>query len=191
MHLDPPTQTAPHSQPPQGYIDNYEGWRVSFKGRRFRIERATLFNVEAPSGATSLTCLPPLVCSSLVSLLFISSSLFSPLHCWSPLLSFCSRGRLVSCGQLCSRAWQCSKNVGVPACGASFPCCCSAVCAPNPLQAVHTLRGRSMHLTQNNLLFSPEALQGRSWSGLRDPGVGVLNLTNPERLQGRSGARPA
>lgn len=34
----------------KGVIDDYEGWRVSFKGTRFQIRRATLFNVEAPSG---------------------------------------------------------------------------------------------------------------------------------------------
>ncbi|GAB4816513.1 hypothetical protein N2152v2_003559 [Parachlorella kessleri] len=34
----------------KGFVDDYEGWRVSFTGRRFKIMRATLFNVEAPSG---------------------------------------------------------------------------------------------------------------------------------------------
>ena len=33
-----------------GYIDDYEGNRISFKGTKFRISGATLFNVEAPSG---------------------------------------------------------------------------------------------------------------------------------------------
>lgn len=33
-----------------GYIDDYEGWRQSFKGTRFKISRATVFNVEAPGG---------------------------------------------------------------------------------------------------------------------------------------------
>lgn len=34
----------------KGCIEDYEGWRVSAKGTRFLIKRATLFNVEAPSG---------------------------------------------------------------------------------------------------------------------------------------------
>ncbi|PRW20316.1 MEKHLA domain-containing isoform A [Chlorella sorokiniana] len=34
----------------QGFIDDYTGWRKSFKGTRFQIGRTTLFNVEAPSG---------------------------------------------------------------------------------------------------------------------------------------------
>lgn len=34
----------------RGCIEDYEGQRVSFKGRTFMIRRATLFNVEAPSG---------------------------------------------------------------------------------------------------------------------------------------------
>lgn len=33
-----------------GFIDDYEGWRRSFQGTRFKISRATVFNVEAPSG---------------------------------------------------------------------------------------------------------------------------------------------
>lgn len=33
-----------------GFIDNYEGNRISAKGTKFRISRATVFNVEAPSG---------------------------------------------------------------------------------------------------------------------------------------------
>ena len=34
----------------KGFIDNYEGWRKSFKGNRVMIRDATLFNVEAPNG---------------------------------------------------------------------------------------------------------------------------------------------
>ncbi|KAL4431366.1 hypothetical protein ABPG75_006622 [Micractinium tetrahymenae] len=34
----------------KGFIDDYTGWRKSFKGKRFKIGRTTLFNVEAPSG---------------------------------------------------------------------------------------------------------------------------------------------
>ncbi|KAL4422185.1 hypothetical protein ABPG77_006426 [Micractinium sp. CCAP 211/92] len=34
----------------KGFIDDYSGWRKSFKGKRFQISRTTLFNVEAPSG---------------------------------------------------------------------------------------------------------------------------------------------
>ena len=33
-----------------GFMDNYEGNRISFKGTKFTISKATLFNVEAPSG---------------------------------------------------------------------------------------------------------------------------------------------
>jgi len=33
-----------------GVIEDYEGWRISFKGTRFLIRRATVFNVESPSG---------------------------------------------------------------------------------------------------------------------------------------------
>jgi hypothetical protein len=33
-----------------GFIDDYEGWRRSFQGTRFKISKATVFNVEAPSG---------------------------------------------------------------------------------------------------------------------------------------------
>jgi hypothetical protein len=34
-----------------GYVNGYEGWRKSFKGTRFKIMDATVFNVEAPSGS--------------------------------------------------------------------------------------------------------------------------------------------
>lgn len=34
----------------KGFIDDYEGWRTSFQGTRFRISGATVFNVEAPGG---------------------------------------------------------------------------------------------------------------------------------------------
>ena len=34
-----------------GVINNYEGWRVSLKGRKFRIKGVTLFNVEDAEGA--------------------------------------------------------------------------------------------------------------------------------------------
>ncbi|KAL4515529.1 hypothetical protein Ndes2437B_g06964 [Nannochloris sp. 'desiccata'] len=33
-----------------GAVDNYQGKRISFKGTKFNILKATLFNVEAPSG---------------------------------------------------------------------------------------------------------------------------------------------
>lgn len=35
----------------KGFIDNYQGWRTSFKGNKFLISNATVFNIEAPSGA--------------------------------------------------------------------------------------------------------------------------------------------
>lgn len=34
----------------KGAVDNYQGQRISFKGTKFNILKATLFNVEAPSG---------------------------------------------------------------------------------------------------------------------------------------------
>ena len=34
----------------QGYCDDYQGWRRSFKGARFKISKATVFNVDSPSG---------------------------------------------------------------------------------------------------------------------------------------------
>lgn len=33
----------------KGFMDNYQGNRISFKGTKFTITKATLFNVEAPS----------------------------------------------------------------------------------------------------------------------------------------------
>lgn len=34
----------------KGFMDDYQGNRISFKGTKFKILKATLFNVEAPSG---------------------------------------------------------------------------------------------------------------------------------------------
>lgn len=34
----------------KGYVENYSGDRVGFRGARFRIEGATLFNVTSPTG---------------------------------------------------------------------------------------------------------------------------------------------
>ena len=34
----------------KGFIDDYEGERISFKGTKFKISRSTVFNVDAPSG---------------------------------------------------------------------------------------------------------------------------------------------
>lgn len=34
----------------QGYCDDYQGWRRSLKGTRFKISKATVFNVDSPSG---------------------------------------------------------------------------------------------------------------------------------------------
>lgn len=34
----------------EGYCDDYQGWRRSFQGTRFKISKATVFNVDSPSG---------------------------------------------------------------------------------------------------------------------------------------------
>ena len=34
-----------------GYVDDYEGWRRSFKGKPFKVSHATIFNIESPDGA--------------------------------------------------------------------------------------------------------------------------------------------
>lgn len=34
----------------KGYVDDYEGWRRSFKGTAFKISKSTVFNVESPGG---------------------------------------------------------------------------------------------------------------------------------------------
>ncbi|MFN0130005.1 MAG: MEKHLA domain-containing protein [Verrucomicrobiales bacterium] len=36
----------------RGFIDNYEGIRISRRGRRFRITRATVWNLVTPEGAS-------------------------------------------------------------------------------------------------------------------------------------------
>jgi MEKHLA domain len=38
----------------QGFYEHYSGRRVGFKGSRFTIQEATLFNVSAPTGARLL-----------------------------------------------------------------------------------------------------------------------------------------
>lgn len=35
----------------KGYVDDYEGWRKSFKGKPFKVSNATIFNIESPGGA--------------------------------------------------------------------------------------------------------------------------------------------
>lgn len=34
-----------------GYVDDYEGWRRSFKGKPFKVSNATIFSIESPDGA--------------------------------------------------------------------------------------------------------------------------------------------
>lgn len=36
----------------KGYVDDYEGWRKSLKGTRFKIKNVCVFNIDAPSGET-------------------------------------------------------------------------------------------------------------------------------------------
>lgn len=33
-----------------GFVDDYEGWRKSFKGKPFKVSNTTIFNIESPGG---------------------------------------------------------------------------------------------------------------------------------------------